>query len=134
VVLVPNAALRFNPASEQPASTGARPRSGALSALIPQMRRRSGNNAGSQQGRPRSGSVWILEDGQPVQVAFSPGASDGRMTQVMTLGSGADHGSRPGSAGAKGRDEEGSQGASAAAPRRLEPGMKVIVDVESPTP
>ncbi len=131
-VLVPNAALRFSPASGQPASASAPPRSSALSALMPQMRRRPGNSSGGPQARPRSGSVWILENGQPVQVAFRPGASDGRMTQVLTLGSGPSPGADARAEGAQRESRNG--GPSAIPPRQLEAGMKVIVDVESTAP
>ncbi|AMN48390.1 RND transporter [Steroidobacter denitrificans] len=119
-LLVPNAALRFTPPSQAPAAPAASQRGGALSALMPRMPRRPGS--GGQRGVQRgSGVVWILEKGAPVRVAVRSGASDGRMTQILPTAV---------------RDPEAAAApdteATAMTPqRRLEPGMQVIVDIDT---
>ena len=87
-VLVPNAALRFTPAGRTDARRAAQRTSKAAPcrALMPQMRRRPGAAGGQQGAARRMGRVWILEDGAPALVVFRPGASDGRMTQVLDHG------------------------------------------------
>lgn len=77
-LLVPNAALRFAPtAAAAPATDGAN----LATRLLPrppttgQPRR-----AGTDTSRVRQ--VWVLQDGQPVAVPVTPGASDGRVTEV----------------------------------------------------
>jgi HlyD family secretion protein len=78
-LLVPNAALRFAP------DLGAQPTepsgSGIVSRLMPRpprsgQRRQVGTNTAAAR------QVWVLENGQPVAVAVTPGVSDGRMTEV----------------------------------------------------
>lgn len=123
-VLVPNAALRFTPSSRAPAAPAASPRGGALSALMPQMRRRPGSS--SQRGAQRStGAVWILEKGEPVRVTVRSGVSDGRMTQILPAAARA-----PGPAAEAAPDAEPVP----PIPRNLEPGMQVIVDVDTVMP
>lgn len=123
-VLVPNAALRFTPPSLAPAAPAASQR-GALSALMPQMRRRPGSSG--QRGTQRSsGAVWILEEGEPVRVTVRSGASDGRMTQILPA---AARGPGPAAGAAS-----GTEPVPATPQRSLEPGMQVIVDVDMATP
>jgi HlyD family secretion protein len=124
-ILVPNAALRFTPQGvDVPgASPSAQASRGALSALMPTMPRRFFSR--DQRGGGRMGHVWMIEDGKPVAAMFQPGATDGRMTQVLPRGP----------TPAKGR--LASLAASdatvkAALERKIEPGMKVIVDEEAP--
>ena len=80
VLLVPNAALRFTPASNTAAAT-ASSSPGVVSRLLPRMpstgapRRAGANAAASRQ-------VWLLREGAPVAVAVTPGLSDGRRTEV----------------------------------------------------
>lgn len=114
-VLVPNAALRFAPTSEAPTAA---PQRGALSALMPRFRRRPGGN--QQEEVRRIGRVWVLEDGEPALVMFKPGASDGRMTELLELDADANLGPLP-----AGQSEEDVQ---RALERKLKPGMHVIVD------
>jgi len=127
-VLIPNAALRFTPAGmEFPGPGGASPRqNGPLTALMPQMGRprMGGNREGGQQGAMRRlGRAWILEEGQPALVMFKPGATDGRMTQVLELGP------RPnvGRLNQMATDDRFKK----AFERKLAPGMTVIVDAEA---
>ena len=123
-VLVPNAALRFTPEGvDVPGAPAAQQSRGALSALMPSMPRRM-FGGGQQRGGGRMGRVWVLEDGKPALAIFRPGATDGRMTQVL------ERGPMPtgGRMGAMANDEKFKQ----ALERKVEPGVKVIVDEEAP--
>jgi HlyD family secretion protein len=125
IVLVPNAALRFTPEDVQmPGPRGQGERGGSpFMAIMPQFRRRS--DATQQQGGSRRmGRVWVVEEGQPALVLFKPGASDGRMTQVLKQGAPADKALQ----GPMANDEFFKK----ALERRLEPGTKVIVDAQGP--
>lgn len=83
-MLLPNAALRFQPSDSRPApaATGGtlmdrlmpRPRRPARSATQPNQR---------ATGRQR---VWVLRNGQPTPVEVTVGLSDGRMTAVTGEG------------------------------------------------
>lgn len=121
--LVPNAALRFTPTGvEVPgAQPNAQQSRGALSALMPSMPRRF--FGGQQRSGGRMGRVWVLEDGKPALAIFRPGATDGRFTQVLERGP-APNGGR---AGPMANDEKFK----AALERKIEPGVKVIVDEEA---
>jgi HlyD family secretion protein len=124
-VLVPNAVLRFTPEGVQlPGAPAANQQSSPLSALMPQMRRRPGAAGGSPGAARRMGRAWILEDGAPALVIFRPGASDGRMTQVL------DHDPASRLPNSLRNNEQFRQ----ALERKLEPGMKVIVDSEAVQP
>jgi HlyD family secretion protein len=80
-LLVPNAALRF-----EPPVTVATPQQGGslLSRLFPRPSRGQ-RSAGRQSGDERlSGQrVWVLREQTPVPVPVKVGATDGRMTQVL---------------------------------------------------
>jgi hypothetical protein len=89
---------------------------------MPQFPRRGAG--GQQGGNRRMGRAWILEDGKPALVMFKPGASDGRNTQVLELGPLP----TTGRMAAMANDETFKK----ALERKLEPGMKVIVDSEAP--
>jgi HlyD family secretion protein len=123
-VLVPNAALRFTPEGvDVPGAPNAPASRGPLSALMPSMPRRM-FGGGQQRGGGRMGRVWVLEEGKPALAIFRPGATDGRMTQVL------ERGPMPtgGRMGAMANDEKFKQ----ALERKVEPGVKVIVDEEVP--
>lgn len=122
-VLVPNAALRFTPEGvEVPGQPNAQQSRGALSALMPSMPRRF--FGGQQRGGGRMGRIWVLENGKPELAIFRPGATDGRVTQVL------ERGQMPtgGRMAAMANDEKFK----AALERKVEPGIKVIVDEEAP--
>jgi HlyD family secretion protein len=129
-ILVPNAALRFQPEGVQfPGMPGAngRPQGGSpLSALMPGPPRRMGGGGGRDQGGAmrRIGRVWTLEDGKPALVLFRPGATDGRFTQVLELGE------MP-NLGRMGSQNQGNEEFQKARERKIEPGMKVIIDAET---
>ncbi len=78
-LLVPNAALRFVPAStgatEKPSSRGV---AGFLMPRPPRQVPKALGNATA--GAPR---VWVLRDGQAVAVDVQTGASNGRVTEIL---------------------------------------------------
>jgi HlyD family secretion protein len=123
-VLVPNAALRFTPTGvDVPgAPPSAQASRGALSALMPSFPRRFFSR--EQRGGGRMGRVWVLEDSKPELAMFRTGATDGRMTQVLP----------PGPLPSSGRmaSMANDEKVKAALERKLEPGVKVIVDEEAP--
>ena len=122
--LVPNAALRFTPTGvDVPgAAANAQQSRGALSALMPTMPRRF--FGGQQRSGGRMGRVWVLEDGKPALAMFKPGSTDGRMTQVLPLG--------PMPAGGRMATMANDEKFKKALERKIEPGLKVIVDEEAP--
>ena len=122
--LVPNAALRFTPTGvDVPGAPNAAASRGPLSALMPTMPRRM--FGGQQRGGGRMGRVWVLENGKPELAIFKPGPTDGRMTQVLPRGQAPNGGGR---AGAMANDERFKK----ALERKIEPGVKVVVDEEAP--
>jgi HlyD family secretion protein len=130
-VLIPNAALRFTPEGvELPGPGGASARqNGPLTALMPQMGRpRFGRNreGGQQGGMRRLARAWILEEGQPALVMFKPGATDGRVTQVLELGERPNNG-RLNQMAADDRFKQAFE-------RKLVPGAAVIVDSQTAKP
>lgn len=77
-LLVPNAALRFEPGSALPAAG----RSGILTAMMPRPPGTGQRRVGVSTGQARQ--VWVLEQGQPRAVPITPGPSDGRVTEVTS--------------------------------------------------
>ncbi len=80
-ILVPNAALRFEPPATNEVSS--QKSGGLLSAILP---RRPG---GGQRSRPETNEVgrqkvWMLKDGQPFALSIQTGATDGLRTEVTT--------------------------------------------------
>jgi HlyD family secretion protein len=123
--LVPNAALRFTPTGvDVPGQPNAQQSRGALSALMPTMPRRF--FGGQQRSGGRMGRVWVIEDGKPALALFRPGPTDGRFTQVLPRGQMQNGGARQG--GPMANDEKFKK----ALERKIEPGVKVIVDEEAP--
>ena len=125
--LVPNAALRFTPEGvDVPgAPPNAQASRGALSALMPSFPRRMPNRG--QRGGGRMARVWVVENGKPALVMFRPGATDGRMTQVLEHRAGQNGAGGNRAGGAMASNEEIRK----AMERKLEPGTKVIVDQEA---
>ncbi|HEX2493908.1 MAG TPA: efflux RND transporter periplasmic adaptor subunit, partial [Steroidobacter sp.] len=122
-VLVPNAALRFTPEGvELPGARTPQQRS-PLSALMPQMRRPTGMQHGGAVRR--LSRAWIVEDGRPALVILRTGPTDGRMTEVLER--------RPGPMNLPGTLAN-NQEFRKALERKLEPGMRVIVDMEAAKP
>jgi HlyD family secretion protein len=83
VLLVPNAALRFTPASPA-AAPGAAPGDGGglVSKLMPRLPRGAGKRAGAAEPATGERKLWLLRDGVAVAVAVTAGLSDGRRTEV----------------------------------------------------
>ena len=86
VLLVPNTALRFTPASPNAGAgtAGAAKGGGIVSSLMPRPPARASRTATAASGSAAARRVWVLRDGQPVAVAITPGVSDGRMTEVSS--------------------------------------------------
>jgi HlyD family secretion protein len=92
VLLVPNAALRFKPASPEDSAAGTGQQSGGLVAqLMPRppmqqnRQRGQGQGAGRGQGQGRRGGmgeIWILKDSQPTAVKVKIGLSDSKSTEI----------------------------------------------------
>lgn len=75
-LLVPNAALRFMPPQPQN-----RKETGFMDQLFPRWGSRQ-RSTRSQNGKQKQ--VWIEQDGQPKAIEVNIGASDGRMTQLLS--------------------------------------------------
>ena len=83
VLLVPNTALRFSPASGAAAPVNA----SILSKMMPRPPTTAKpKTAGTDRrsGGPRQ--VWVLQDGQPLALQVKVGISDGRFTEVSGEG------------------------------------------------
>jgi HlyD family secretion protein len=76
-VLVPNVALRFTPPA--PAT---REQQSLVSRLLPRAPRPAPKAAPAGIDR-RHQQIWTLQDGKPVAIPVTVGATDGRMTQVV---------------------------------------------------
>lgn len=84
-LLVPNAALRFTPAS---LSAGEKESRGLLDSLLPGPRRRQRAKKSAETGAPapktEPARVWILQENRPVAVAVEEIATDGALTAVRS--------------------------------------------------
>jgi HlyD family secretion protein len=79
-VLVPNAALRFEPPDQGRSSSA--DREGLLGALLPR-RPAPDRKQPSSATSPGEGRVWVLREGLPVAVSIETGVTDGSMTEVV---------------------------------------------------
>jgi HlyD family secretion protein len=80
VLLVPNAALRFTPATGNGAAATASS-GGIVSRLMPRPPRAGvARKAGMKTANVKQ--VWVLRDGAPVEIQVTQGVSDGRHTEV----------------------------------------------------
>ena len=87
VLLVPNTALRFTPASAKVSAAANKSSGGILSKMMPRPPRSSGaKSAGTDKQVPGARQIWILKDGNAVAVTVQTGISDGRMTEVQGEG------------------------------------------------
>ncbi len=79
VLLVPNAALRFTPAT--PSAPAGKPAGGIMGKLMPRPPSQPAKPSMSvASGRPR---VWVLRDGQPTAIEIQTGATNGQVTEVL---------------------------------------------------
>lgn len=87
VLLVPAAALRFDPTSATPATTTAK--KSFVQSLTPMPPRRQGSTKGDANAEKLpigTGRLWVLHDGQPQAVSVKLGLTDGRYTEVSAEG------------------------------------------------
>lgn len=87
VLLVPAAALRFDPVSAAPATTAAK--KSFVQSLTPMPPRRQGSDKGDATAEKLpigTGRLWVLRDGQPHAVSVKLGLTDGRYTEVSADG------------------------------------------------
>lgn len=81
VLLVPNAALRFTPATTKSSSSG-----GFVASLFPrrpqQAKQAKENNSAGSTTR----TIWVLQDNKPTPVEVTVGLTDGRRTQIVSGG------------------------------------------------
>lgn len=84
VLLVPNAALRFDPAAVEQLSKSTEPERTLVQSLSPGGGRRLWRGDSSPLPVPRSTGpmVWILKDGKPAAISVQTGLSDGRFTEA----------------------------------------------------
>ncbi|MFT6897726.1 MAG: HlyD family secretion protein [Paraglaciecola sp.] len=80
-LLVPNAALRFNPPelAEQTSS-----RSGLLGNLIPRPPSSTKTQDSTNNANKNQQQVWALHDGQPMAIGVTAGASNGIYTEITS--------------------------------------------------
>lgn len=76
VLMVPNQAFRFTPASPDKASPGG----GIVSSLLPRMPGGTAKKTSTRSGTSRQ--VWVLREGAPVAIPVTTGINDGRMTEI----------------------------------------------------
>jgi HlyD family secretion protein len=88
VLLVPNTALRYAPASAAAPAAAASGDAGLVSRMMPRpppsatrRPREAGAGRGAPAGEPER-RIWVLRDQQPVPVSVRTGISDGRRTEV----------------------------------------------------
>jgi len=84
VLLVPNSALRFDPALVEQLSKSKEPKRTLVQSLSPGGGRRLWRGDSSPQPVQRSTgpTVWVLKDGKPVAILVQTGLSDGRFTEA----------------------------------------------------
>jgi HlyD family secretion protein len=82
VLLVPNTALRFSPATAASAAAVAAAKGGAFANMGPRIP--GGNRRSAAQGASTATAreVWVLREGAAVAVSVVPGISDGHMTEI----------------------------------------------------
>lgn len=91
VLLVPNAALRFDPNAAQSGNPTDQPKKSFVQSLIPGPPRRPSSKAPTPSATPSAlvagpARVWILRDGNPSPVTVKAGLSDGSVTEISGEG------------------------------------------------
>lgn len=84
VLLVPKAALRFDPVAAESLGKVEQPKRTFVQSLSPGGGRRWGQKtpAPSTKARKEGPRVWSLKDGKPVEIPVKTGLSDGRFTEA----------------------------------------------------
>ncbi|MBK1883938.1 efflux RND transporter periplasmic adaptor subunit [Luteolibacter pohnpeiensis] len=88
VFLIPNAALRFDPARVAAASNATEPKKSFMQSLMPgPPRRRGGGGQSSKEGaggdeKKPTPHVWILKNGRPEKINVTTGITDGKFTEA----------------------------------------------------
>jgi HlyD family secretion protein len=82
VLVVPNAALRFDPAAAAAVGQPEEPNRTLVQSLAPTGRRWRGNQGPRPGGPGRQPQVFVLRDGEPVAVPVKTGITDGRVTEI----------------------------------------------------
>ncbi len=77
VLLVPNGALRFTPATTEAVTK--KSSAGIAGMLMPRPPQQAPKAQPAPGGTPR---VWVLRDGQPVALEVQTGATNGRVTEI----------------------------------------------------
>ena len=85
VLLVPNTALRFSPATAAESAAKAGASSSILSKMLPRPPRSNTKVATTTTG-PGARQIWLLQGGQATAMQVRTGISDGRMTEVSGEG------------------------------------------------
>ena len=81
VLLVPNTALRFTPSVATGAAAADAGSANVMSKLLPRMPRQGARrSAGTSAGGAKK--IWVLKEGNAVEMAVKTGISDGRVTEV----------------------------------------------------
>jgi HlyD family secretion protein len=81
-IVVPNAALRFAPAT--PSRESSPSGGGLLGRLMPRPPRPSANASQSATADKTHQRLWILRDGQPMAIEIRVGMTDGKMTELVS--------------------------------------------------
>ncbi|MGC9325663.1 MAG: efflux RND transporter periplasmic adaptor subunit [Desulfomonilia bacterium] len=85
-VLVPNAALRFEPpAAQEHAGKKKNEGTSVMSKLFPRRPRHEKSSSNQMPGKDENGRqrVWRLQDGRPVPVSVTTGVTNGIMTEII---------------------------------------------------
>jgi HlyD family secretion protein len=83
ILVVPNAALRFDPVSAAAIGKADDTKRTLVQSLSPGGGRRWRGNAAPKPGSKNSEPhVWVLKDGEPVEVLVTPGITDGKNTEI----------------------------------------------------
>jgi HlyD family secretion protein len=77
-LLVPNAALRFAPATP----AGAQPSGGLLDSLLPHPPADKSSQGAATKTKGNSQQVWALVDGKPLAIPVTVGVTDGKFTEI----------------------------------------------------
>lgn len=88
VLLVPNAALRFDPSVAEALGKAEEPKRTLVQSLSPGGGRRWGQESAAPKpsNRSKGPRIWTLTDGKPVEIPVKTGLTDGRFTEATGEG------------------------------------------------